>query len=74
MASIMTSMPLLGERSPNVRMTALSLKPNLAFACVGLDEWRKSGIPCGMTSIFSCGTRYTVTQQLPAFLSHDDDP
>ena len=35
MASIMTSMPLFGESRPNVRMTALSLKPSLALASSG---------------------------------------
>ena len=56
MASIMTSMPLLGESSPNVRMTVLSLKPNLALASSGSTNG-KSGMPCAMTSILSAGTR-----------------
>ena len=34
-ASIMISMPLLGESRPNVRMTDLPLKPSLAFAASG---------------------------------------
>ena len=59
MASITNSMPLLGESSPNVRMTVLLLKPSLAFACSGSTNG-KSGVPCAMTSIFSAGTRYTA--------------
>ena len=38
MASIMTSMPLLGESRPKVRITALPPKPSLALAAVGRDE------------------------------------
>ena len=56
MASIMTSMPLLGESRPNVRITDRPRKPSLAFASSGSTNG-KSGMPCGMTSIFSAGTR-----------------
>jgi hypothetical protein len=54
MASIVTSTPLLGDRRPNVRMTVRPLNPYLAFASSGSTKG-KSGIPCGMTSIFSAG-------------------
>ena len=56
MASIMTSMPLLGDSRPNVRMTERPLNPSLAFAASGSTNG-KSGMPWAMISIFSSGTR-----------------
>ncbi len=56
MASIMTSMPLLGDNKPKVRMTGLLANPSLAFAASGSTK-ATSGIPWAMTSIFSSGTR-----------------
>ncbi len=37
-ASIMTSMPLFGERSPNVRMTGRPANPKFRFGCLGRDD------------------------------------
>ena len=71
MASIMTSMPLFGESRPKVRMTLLSLKPSFALAwCVSRKA--TSGIPCGITSIFSDGTPIDGTEKLAPLLCHDD--
>ena len=46
-------MPLLGDSSPNVRMTERPLNPSLALAASGSTNG-KSGMPWAMTSIFSC--------------------
>ena len=56
MASIMTSMPLLGDSRPNVKITDRLLNPSLAFAASGATNG-KSGMPWAMTSILSSGTR-----------------
>ncbi len=56
MASIMTSMPLLGDSRPKVRMTESCSNPSLAFAASGATK-ATSGIPWAMTSILSSGTR-----------------
>src|ERR1700689_2498442 len=54
MASIMTSMPLLGDNRPKVRMTGLPAKPSRALAASGVTN-ATSGMPWGMTSILSSG-------------------
>ena len=54
----MISMPLLGEISPKVRMTALPPKPRRSLACSGATK-AQSGIPCGMIWIFAAGTSYS---------------
>ena len=73
MASITNSMPLLGERSPNVRMTVLLPKPSLAFDLLGLDERKVGSAVRDDLDLFHRRPVHGA-QQFAALVRHDDDP
>ena len=72
MASIMTSMPLLGDSSPNVRMTERPLNPSAGLCRVRLDK-RKVGNAVG--DDLDLFVRHTIdgAQQLASLVGHHDD-
>ena len=72
MASIMTSMPLFGESRPNVRMTALPLKPSSALACSGSA---KATVGNAVRDDLDLVGRHAIDGRSSsrAFLGHDDD-
>ena len=73
MASIMTSMPLLGDSRPKVRMTVLSAKPSLALACVGLDEGEVGNAVRDDLDLLGRHADRRCRSSSRALLGHDDD-
>ena len=68
----MTSMPLLGDSKPNVRMTDRLLNPSLAFAVVRRDK-RKVGDAVGDDLDLVVRHAIDIAQQFTALAGHHDD-
>ena len=72
MASSMVSMPLFGDRRPNVRMIVFPAKPEFRFGVMRFDE-RKIGYSVRYDLNLTSWHVMNGTEEFLAFFRHDDD-